>query len=163
MCKSLQLNTKFECSKVQASVTVRPFVVEITCCAQVRRATCALSCCKQCVAARCLCVWAEAPLSVSLYEQLYEPVAAPPPETDGEALNSVAGSERSRLSASGYKSTPALCTSGRVCTAQVCTSNATLLSHFFYVTTAGRRSCVHTFGTGSGEESGTLEPPKLTV
>lgn len=76
--------------------------IEITCCVQVRRATCALSCCKQCEAARCLCVWAGAgALSVSLYEQLYEPVAAPPPETDGEALNSVTDSDRSRLSASG--------------------------------------------------------------
>lgn len=77
------------------------FFVEITCCVQVRRVSCALSCCKQCEAARCLCVWAEVLLSVSLYEQLYELVAAPPPETDGEALNSVTGSDKSRLSTSG--------------------------------------------------------------
>lgn len=41
-----------------------------------------------CVALDALCIWAEPALLVSVYEQLYELVAALPTENDGEALNS---------------------------------------------------------------------------
>lgn len=41
-----------------------------------------------CVALDALCIWAEPALLVSVYEQLYEQVAALLTENDGEALNS---------------------------------------------------------------------------
>lgn len=41
-----------------------------------------------CVASDALCIWAEAALFVSVYEQLYELVAAVLAQNDGEALNS---------------------------------------------------------------------------
>lgn len=41
-----------------------------------------------CVALDALCIWAEPALLVSVYEQLYELVAALLAENDGEALNS---------------------------------------------------------------------------
>lgn len=41
-----------------------------------------------CVALDALCIWAEPALLVSVYEQLYEPVAALLKQNDGEALNS---------------------------------------------------------------------------
>lgn len=40
-----------------------------------------------CVALDALCIWAEPALLVSVYEQLYNLVAALPTENDGEALN----------------------------------------------------------------------------